>query len=71
MNVGPVVASLVTVAEQPRGDRVPVGLVVDQHPTKLVAGRRVEGGEGGSKVAVLTGRWAVVLNHAVCCSHQA
>jgi len=26
--------------------RIPVGLVTNQHPTKLVAGRRVEGGEG-------------------------
>jgi hypothetical protein len=33
-DVGPVVASLVAVAHQARGDRVPVGLVMDQDPAE-------------------------------------
>jgi len=56
-DVGPA-ASLVAVAEQLSGDRVTVGFVVDQDAAERVAGFRVEAGEGGSKVAVLTGRWA-------------
>jgi hypothetical protein len=37
-DVGPAVASLVAVAEQPRGDRVGVGLVVDQDAAEVVSG---------------------------------
>jgi hypothetical protein len=39
-DVGPVVASLVAVTEQIRGDRVAVGLVVDQNAAEGVASRR-------------------------------
>jgi hypothetical protein len=39
-DVGPVVASLVAVAEQLRGDRIAVGLVVDQNATEVIAGLR-------------------------------
>jgi hypothetical protein len=41
-DVGPVVASLVTVAEQVRGDRIAVGPVVDQDPAEVIAGLRVK-----------------------------
>jgi hypothetical protein len=44
-DVGPVVAMSVPVSEQLRGDRVPVGLVVDQDAAEVVAG------------AVVTGTW--------------
>jgi hypothetical protein len=41
-DVGPVVDSFVTVAEQLRSDRVAVGLVADQDATEVVASLRVE-----------------------------
>jgi hypothetical protein len=44
-DIGPVVAMSVAVAEQLRGDRVAVGLVVDQNAAKRVAGKGVEDGE--------------------------
>jgi hypothetical protein len=39
---GPVVAMSVAVAEQLRGDRVTVGLVVDQDVAEVIAGPRGE-----------------------------
>jgi hypothetical protein len=41
-DVGPVAAGLVAVTHQARGDRVAVGLVVDQDAAESVAGFRVE-----------------------------
>jgi hypothetical protein len=41
-DVGPVVATLVAVAEQVRGDCVTVGLVVDQDAAEGVAGEWVK-----------------------------
>jgi hypothetical protein len=48
-DVGPVVASPVAVAEQVRGDRVALGLVVDQDAAQGVAGGWVERLEDGSE----------------------
>jgi hypothetical protein len=52
-DVGPVVASPVAVAEQLRGDRVTVGLVVDQDAAEGVTGEWVEHLEDGTKVGVI------------------
>jgi hypothetical protein len=41
-----------TVAEQLRGDRVTVGLVVDQHAPEVVAGLRIEGFEERAEVGI-------------------
>jgi hypothetical protein len=43
-DVGPVVAMSVAVAEQLRGDRIAVGMVVDQDAPERVAGLRAERG---------------------------
>jgi hypothetical protein len=50
MMSAPVIASPVAVAEQLRGDRVTVGLVVDQNAAEDVAGLRVECFEQGAEV---------------------
>ncbi len=52
-DVGPVVTSLVTVAEQSRGDRVGVGPVSDQHAAEVVAGLGVEGREQAAEIGIL------------------
>jgi len=52
-DVGPVVTVLVAVTHQAGGDRVAVGLVVDQHVSEVVAGPQVEGFEEGAEVGVL------------------
>jgi hypothetical protein len=46
-------SSPVAVAEQARGDRVTIGLVVDQDSAEIVAGRWAKGAEQVSKVGVL------------------
>lgn len=51
-DVGPVVASVIVVAEQLGGDRVAVGLVADQNAAEVDAGARVEGLEERAKVIV-------------------
>jgi hypothetical protein len=51
-DVGPVVAVLVAVAEQLRGNRVTVVLVVDQDATEGVAGEWVERFEEGAEFGV-------------------
>ena len=51
-DVGPVVSSPVAVAEQLRGDRVTVGLVVDQNAAEGVASLRVESLEQSLEFAV-------------------
>jgi hypothetical protein len=48
-DVGPIAASLVAVAEQLRGDRIPVGLVVDQDAAEMFASLRVERFRGASE----------------------
>ena len=50
---GPVVAPLVAVAEQLRGDRVTVVLVVDQDAAEGVAGESVEHLENGSELRIV------------------
>ena len=54
-DVGPVVSSLVAVAHQLGGDRVAVGLVVDQNAAKGIAGVRVERLEEVAEVRVKHG----------------
>jgi hypothetical protein len=51
-DVGPVVAMSVAVAEQLRGDRVTVGLVVDQNTAEGVAGEWVEPFEKSAQVGL-------------------
>ena len=51
-DVGPLVAPSVAIAEQLRGDRGTVGLVVDQDVAEGVAGEWVEGFEEGAEVGV-------------------
>ncbi|HEX2422448.1 MAG TPA: hypothetical protein VHN56_04765 [Actinomycetota bacterium] len=51
-DVGPVVTSLVAVAEQLRGDRVTVGLVADQDTAEIIAGEWVEGLEQDAEVGL-------------------
>jgi len=57
-DVGPLVAPSVAIAEQLRGDRGTVGLVVDQDAAEGVAGEWVEGLEKGAEIVVahLSGR---------------
>jgi hypothetical protein len=60
-DVGPVVALSVAVAEELRGDRVAVSLVVDQNSAERVACIRMEGleddAEGGLSSAYVRGRF--------------
>src|SRR5437773_7596616 len=51
-DVGPVVPSFVAVAEQVRGDRVAVGLVVDQDAAEVFAGRCAKGAKQVAEVVV-------------------
>jgi hypothetical protein len=51
-DVGPVFASLVAVAEQLRGDRVTVGLVVDQDTAEGVAAEWVKHLEHSAELSV-------------------
>jgi hypothetical protein len=51
-DVRPIVASLVVVAEQLRGDRVAIGLDVNQSAAEVVASPRVERLERGLEFAV-------------------
>jgi hypothetical protein len=52
MNVGPVVTVPIAAANQLRGDRVAVGLVVDQHASEVVTGLGVESFEDCAQVVV-------------------
>jgi hypothetical protein len=70
-DVGPVVAMSVAIPEQLRADRVTVGLVVGENAAEGIAGEWLELREGDAEVGVLVGHRAAVLDHAVCCSHQA
>ena len=54
-DVGPVIASPITVTEQVRGDRVTVCLSVDQDASKGAAGVRVERFEDCAEVLVVIG----------------
>ena len=59
---------LVAVAEELRGDRVTVGLVVDQHAAEVVTGLRVEPGEDGAEIRVreATHLSATERAHPIC-----
>jgi hypothetical protein len=52
-DVGPVVAVLVAVTHQARGDRVTVGLVVDQNAVEVVASRRAQSQDKSAEVGSL------------------
>jgi hypothetical protein len=66
-DVGPVVAMSVAVAEQLRGDRVTVGLVMDQNAAEVVSGLRVERFQQGAKVRVVaqTGAMPIITSVAL------
>src|SRR5436190_16407696 len=62
-DVGPVVASLVAVAHQARGDRVAVGLIADQDAAEVVASLRIWGREERTEVGIRH-------DESLCLSHQ-
>jgi hypothetical protein len=53
-DVGPVVAMSIAVAEQLRGDRVRIGLVVDQDAAKRIASLGAKSLEGGPEIRVVS-----------------